>query len=256
MGKNENIKRSIPRQIRFDRGRHWRSKLGFVVLAIEQTVEEDVYRLAPPGVGVHFSRIQMANEVTVETLEATVNRLADSAALLLPDGDLDVVCFACTSASFVIGEDLVMRELSKGAPGARTTTLITSVVNALRAVKVRRIVVATPYLDEINAMEARYLRDQGFEVLDIQGLNIEKDADMVRVTPDYIKEFAKSIDRPDAEAIFVSCGALRTLNIVESLEQEVGKPVVASNQAMIWETLRLSGVDDKIEGYGQLLKLY
>jgi maleate isomerase len=128
------------------------------------------------------------------------------------------------------------------------------VVNALRTLNVRRIVVATPYLHEINALEARYLNDQGFEVLDIQGLNIEKDADMVRIAPDFIKDFARSIDRPEAETIFVSCSALRTLDVVEALEQETGKLVVASNQAMIWETLRLAGVDDKIEGYGKLLQ--
>lgn len=256
MSGNAKLYRSASRKIRFDQGRHWRAKLGFVVLAMEQTVEEDVFRLAPPGVGVHFNRVQMANEVTVETLEATANKLADAAALLLPDGDLDVICFACTSASVVIGEDRVIEELVNGAPEARATTLITSVLNALRTLKVQRIVVATPYLDEINAIEARYLENQGFRVLDIQGLNIEKDADMVRVVPEFIKEFAKSIDRPDAEAIFVSCGALRTLDIVEALELEIGKPVVASNQAMIWETLRLSGIDDKIEGYGRLLRLY
>ena len=256
MSKNAKMYRSTSRKIRFDQGRHWRAKLGFVVLAMEQTIEEDVFRLVPPGVGVHFNRVRMANEVTVETLEATANKLAETAALLLPDGDLDVICFACTSASVVIGEDRVIQELAKGAPRARATTLITSVLNALRTLKVWRIVVATPYLDEINAIEARYLENQGFHVLDIQGLNIEKDADMVRVEPDFIKEFAQSIDRPDADAIFVSCGALRTLDIVEALEQEVGKPVVASNQAMIWETLRLSGVGDKIEGYGRLLRLH
>lgn len=256
MSPNSNIYQTPLRQVQFDQGRHWRAKLGFVILAMEQTIEEDVFRLAPPGVGVHFNRVQMANEVTVETLEMTANKLAGAAALLLPDGDLDVVCFACTSASFVIGEEHVMHELSKGAPGARPTTLITSVVNALRTLRVQRIVVATPYLDEINDLEARYLNEQGFEVLDIQGLNIEKDADMVRVTPGFIKDFARSIDRPEAEAIFVSCSALRSLDVLEDLEQDAGKPVVTSNQAMIWETLRLAGVDDKIEGYGQLLRHY
>jgi len=188
-------------------------------------------------------------------LKATADKLAGAAALLLPDGDLDVVCYGCTSASLVIGEERVKRELSKGAPDAHATTLITSVVNALRILKARRIVVATPYLDEINALEDHYLKEQGFDVLAIQGLNIEKDADMVRVTPDYIKVFAKSLDVPDAEAIFISCGALRSLDIVEALEQETGKPVVCSNQAMIWETLRLAGVNDKIDGYGQLFRL-
>lgn len=148
-----------------------------------------------------------------------------------------------------------MEELSRGAPKARPTTLITGVIRALRALQARRIVVATPYLDEINVLEQRYLQKRGFEVLDIQGMNIVKDTDMVRVTPDFIMEYAKSIDRPDANAIFVSCGALRTLDIIDDLEREVGKPVIASNQAMLWDVLRLAGVEDKIEGYGSLLQM-
>jgi maleate isomerase len=148
-----------------------------------------------------------------------------------------------------------MAELSRGAPKARPTTLITGVIRALRALHAQRIVVATPYLDEINILEQRYLQKQGFEVLDIQGMNLVKDTDMVRVTPDFIMEYAQSIDRPDADAIFVSCGALRTLDIIDDVEREVGKPVVASNQAMLWDALRLAGIEDKIEGYGLLLRM-
>lgn len=65
-----------------------------------------------------------------------------------------------------------------------------------------------------------------------------------------------NIDRLEAEAVFISCGGLRSLEIVDELEQEVGKPVVASNQAMIWNALRLAGINDKIDGYGMLLKDY
>src|SRR5262249_29202543 len=123
----------------------------------------------------------------------------------------------------------------------------------LRTLGARRIVVGTPYLDEINAREADYLESAGFEVLSITGLNLEKDSDMVRVAPDYILELALSIDRPEADAIFISCGALRTLDVVGEIERRAGKPVIASNQAMIWDTLRLAGIDDRFEGYGRIL---
>ena len=254
MKKEHAFPTSLPRVVRFDKGRHWRAKLGFVVLAMEQTIEEDMFRLAPEGVGVHFSRVKMKNAVTVDTLAAVGKELSGAAALILPDSDLDVVCYACTSGSLVLGEDRVREELNRGAPGAIATSLITGVIRALREIGARRIVVATPYLDEVNAVEARYLESQGFEVLDIQGLNIRDDADMVRVEPSYIKEFALSIDRPDADAIFISCGALRTVDILEELEKVAGKPVVASNQAMIWDMLRLADVKDRIEGYGRLLR--
>jgi len=245
---------STSRSIRFDRGRHWKAKLGFVVLANEQTIEEDMFRMAPPGVGLHFSRVKMANTIAIDTLEAVGQGLAGSAELILPDGELDVVCYACTSGSLVLGEDRVCEELKRGAPNAAATSLITTVKEALRAVNAHRIVVATPYIDEINKMEADYLNDKGFNVLDIQGLRIENDSDMVRVEPAFLEEFARSLDRPDADAIFISCGALRSIDILDQLEQKVNKPVIASNQAMMWSTLRLAGVKEPVEGYGKLLR--
>lgn len=79
---------------------------------------------------------------------------------------------------------------------------------------------------------------------------------MVRVTPGFIKDFALTLDREDADAIFISCGALRTLDVVGEIEAIVKKPVICSNQAMIWDTLRLAGIDDRFSGYGQLLGEY
>ena len=242
--------------IRFDQGRHPRATLGFILLATEPTIEHDMFHLTPPGVGVHFTRVRMPNEITVENLATVEAELANAAAVLQPEGDLDVICYACTSGSVVIGEDRVMAQLSRGAPNAKPTTLITGVIRALRALHVRRIVVATPYIDEINELEKCYLQDRGFEVLNIEGMKIVNGTDMHRVAPDFIAKYALSLDRADAEAIFVSCGALRSLDIINDLEKTVGKPIVASNQAMFWDALRLAGIEDKIEDYGQLLRVY
>ena len=245
---------SVPRRgIRFDAGRHPRAKIGYLLLATEQTVQDDVYRLRPEGVGVHFTRVPIPDSITSDTLSAQAGLLADAAATLLPDGSLDVACYACTSGSLVIGEERVFAEIARGAPGARPTSIITGVLRALRALRARRVVVATPYLDEINAREAAYLEAAGVEVLDIQGLNLERDSDMVRVAPAYIADFAAGLDRPDADAVFVSCGALRTLDVVGALEDRLGKPVVASNPAMIWDCLRLAGIEDRMAGFGTLL---
>jgi maleate isomerase len=245
---------SAERAVRFDEGRHPRAKIGYVLLATEQTIEEDVMRLKPPGVGVHFTRAAIPDSITAETLADQAPSLGEAAALILPDGSLDVICYACTSGSIVIGEERVFAELRRGAPGSKATSLITGVTRALRALGARKLVVATPYLDEINALEADYLEAAGFDLLDIQGLNIERDSDMVRVTPDFIAEFAAGLDRPDADTVFISCGALRSLEVVEALEQQLAKPVVCSNQAMIWDTLRLAGIGDRIPGYGRLFR--
>ena len=245
-----------PAQVRYDQGRHARAKIGYVLLATEQTVQDDVMRLRPAGVGVHFTRVANTDSITNDSLAAQAELLADCAATLLPDGSLDVVCYACTSGSLVIGEERVFAELNRGAPGARATSLISGVIRALRLLEAKRIVVATPYLDEVNRREVEYLQQAGFEVLSMCGLNLEKDSDMVRIAPDYIAEFALAQDRADADAIFVSCGALRTLDVIGEIEARAGKPAICSNQAMIWDCLRLAGIDDRFDGYGRLLADY
>lgn len=242
--------------IRFDRGRHYRAKIGYILLATEQTVQDDLFRLQPEGVGIHVARTPIPDSITPATLAAQADHLASAASRLLPDGSLDVICYACTSGSLVIGEERVFSELQRGAPNAKPTSLITGVIRALHAVGARSLVLATPYLDEINVQEANYLEAAGFDVLRVKGLELECDSDMVRVTPDYIAEFAASLDRKDADALFISCSALRALEIVDDLEQRLRKPVIVSNQAMIWDTFRLAGIDDRIMGCGGLLRDY
>jgi len=247
-------KPSQPVDVIFDQGNHWRARIGYVLLAMEQTIEDDVYRLTPPGVGSHFTRVRMPNAVTVENLLAVADELPKAAGLILPEATLDAITYACTSGSLVIGEDKVKELLSQGAPGAKASSLVTGAIRALHTLGAKRIVVATPYLDEINQLEETYFCERGLEVLNIQGLNITNDEDIVRVSPPFMKDFARSLDRPDADAIFISCGALRVLNIIDDLEQMVGKPVVTSNQALVWDVLRLAGVEDRIEGYGRLFR--
>ncbi len=243
----------VQADIRFDQGRHHRAKIGYVLLATEQTIEDDVHRLTPDGVGVHFTRIHIPDSITPATLAAQADLLADAARNILPDGSLDVICYACTSGSLVIGEDTVFRELRKGAPNAQPTSIITAVLRALNTLGARKIAVATPYLDEINRREADYMAATGLEIVNLQGLNLEKDSDMVRVTPAFIADFAQGVDRAEAAALFISCGALRSIDVVDALEDRLGKPVVCSNQAMVWDTLRRAGIDDAIAGYGTLL---
>lgn len=238
----------------FDAGRHNRAKLGFVLLATEQTIEDDMALLRPDGVGVHFARVSIPDSITVASLTAQSDHLTPAARTLLPDGSLDVICYACTSGSLVLGEAKVREALLKGAPNAKATSLIEAALAALRVVGAQKVAVATPYLDEINTREADYMTAAGFDIIRIEGLNIERDSDMVRLRPAFLEDYAAKVDHPDADALFVSCGALRSLEIVERLEARLGKPVICSNQAMMWHCLRLAGIEDRIAGYGQLFE--
>ncbi len=145
-----------------------------------------------------------------------------------------------------------MAEIKKGAPYAQPMTLVTDVVDALRELKVKKIVVVTPYLDGVNTAETKFLVNKGFEVLDIQGLNLATGTEMSRVTPAYWKRFALEIDCADADAIFLSCGGIRSAKVVQEIETVVDKPVITNNQAQMWSCLRRAGITDTIEGFGQI----
>ncbi len=206
--------RSIPREVVYDDGTHHRALLGFIILSMDLVMEENIFRLCPDGVGPSVTRLKTHNDCNVARLAEQVNGMAEAASILQPQARPYVVCYACTSGSIVIGEDRVRAEISRGAPWAKPSTLVTGAVNALRRFDAQKIVVATPYLDEINTVEAEFLRQKSFDVLDIQGLNIEDCEAMGGIERSFIRKFAVSVDRPDAGAICVSCGGIRTMVVL------------------------------------------
>lgn len=243
---------SRPRQPEMDAGRHWRAKLGFILMSTDLAAESDFFDMVPDGVAVHITRLKTDDYTTNETLARHIEAMADAASRIQPDVRPDVISYSCTSGSIVIGEERVMAEIRKGAPYAKPMTLVTGVVDALRELRVSRLVVGTPYLDEINTREAEFLVSKGFEVLDIQGLNLETGIEFGRVTPAYWKRFALELDRPDADAIFLSCGGIRSLEVAAEIEEAAGKPVITSNQAQFWSCLRRAGIPDEIPGFGRI----
>jgi maleate isomerase len=241
--------------VEFDGGYGARASIGFIVLPTERTIERDMTRLMPAGVNAMFTRVPREPKVTVDTLRAIGPSLETAASLFLPDDRVDVVTYACTSGSLILGEDVVIDLLRRGAPNAtHATTLITSVIRAMRALGLQRISVATAYIDEINDLEARYLEERGFQIVNIRGLRLLYDHEICSVAPQSLKKFAGDVYQPEADGLFISCGGLRTFDIIEDLEAEIGKPIVTSNQAMLWDVLRLAGIDDRFQRYGRLLR--
>ncbi len=250
----DEARQAILDTVRFDDGRNARARIGFVLIPNEQTIEDDMLRHMPPGVGAYFSRATMPREISTESLAQLRGSLAETAARILPDDGLDVVVLACTSGTVAVGEEAACAELAKGAPGARTTTLAGAVRKALTAVGAHKIVLGSPYIPELNDTVLRYLEDAGFSVLRAHGMGLNYDTEMIRVAPDYLVDFACAIDDPDADAVLLSCGALRSIDVIYQIEQRLGKPAICSNQAMLWDSLRLAGVEDRLSGLGSLLR--
>jgi maleate isomerase len=243
---------SKPRTPELDGGRHHRAQLGFIIMSTDLAAEQDCFDMAPKGVGIHITRLKTEDFTTRETLARHIDHMADAASRLQPDMKPEVISYSCTSGSIVSGEERVFEEIRKGAPWTRPMCIVTGVVDALQELGVQKLVVGTPYIDEINTVEAEFLADKGFDVLDIQGLNLETGIEFGLITPAYLKQFAIEIDRPDADAIFLSCSGIRALEVAEEIEQATGKPVITSNQAQFWSCLRRAGITDELQGFGQI----
>lgn len=239
----------------FDEGRFPRKRVGIVLVAMEQITDSEAFRIIPEGIGIHCSRVEMATAVTVENLKAAGEKLPAAASRIVPDLHLDAIGYGCTSGSICITEEYAKQQLLKRGKVEKATTMVTGVIHGLKALGAKKIAVATPYLDEVNREEGIYLEERGFDIVNMQGMNLTNDFDIARVSPRFIKKFAADVDRDDADAVFISCGALRSAEIAEELEKIIGKPVVTSNQAFIWDLLRTAGVEDKIPGYGRLFTI-
>ena len=144
-----------------DKGRHSRARLGFILMSTDLAAESDFFDIAPKDVAVHVTRLKTDDYTTNETLSKHIEFMADAASRIQPDTKPNVISYSCTSGSIVIGEDRVKEEIKKGAPYAIPMTLVTGVVDALKVLKVKNLVVGTPYLDEINTKEAEFLINKG-----------------------------------------------------------------------------------------------
>ena len=254
MFRTGDIIHSQSRNIEMNEGRHNRAKLGFILMSTDLAAESDFFDMVPKNVAIHITRLKTDDYTTNKTLSKHIEHIADAASRIQPDVKPNVISYSCTSGSIVIGEEKIMAEIKKGAPYAIPMTLVTGVVDALRELQIKKIVVGTPYLDEINTKEAEFLFKKGFEIINIQGLNLTRGIEFGKVTPEYWKKFALEIDDINADAIFLSCGGIRSVEVIHEIESITGKPVITSNQAQVWSCLRKAGIKDNIKGFGKIFK--
>ena len=241
-----------------DAGIAARARLGLIVLATDYTVEHEYRQVLArlPGVALYCARIMNDNEITPETLRAMEGRIVPIAKTLLPGCEFDVVAYGCTSASMVIGEERVMGLIRSVKPEAKATTPITAAFAAFRAFGARRIGVLTPYTAAVNAQVQSYIEAAGFEIPVFGSFNEGQDPMVARITPDSVRAAARRIvEVGQIDALFVSCTSVRLLDAAAGIEAELGIPVTSSNHAMIWQSLRLAGVDDTLDGLGRLYTL-
>jgi len=226
----------------------WRGRIGMIIPSTNAVAEPQVQRMSPDGVVFHTTRLGFAG-----TSEANVARFIEQAgegAKLLADAGVDLVVLNCTAASmFRPGIDGEAVEIMTQASGKPSTTVSRAVIEALRAVGARRVVVTSPY--ETNARECRFLEHHQVSVLGEVGLKLPPQ-EFPKVEPATWYRQVRSQADENADAYFLSCTAVRTAEVIEPLERDLNRPVVTSNQAMVWHCLKQLDIHVEVKGFGRL----
>ncbi|MCX7931629.1 MAG: aspartate/glutamate racemase family protein [Rhodovarius sp.] len=234
-----------------------RARIGFLIPSGNRVVEAELRALLPSGVAPVFTRLPLRGS-SEEELLAMLGRL-EEAARLIADAGPDLICFHCTAVSTfapAMAADITARiAAATGLPAAATADAILA---ALEAFGARRLVLATPYLAAVHAREVAFLESHGRQVLGGAMLGLATNAEMAALPPDRLAQLARDAlgaSAPGAEALFLSCTAVRSAPLIAALEQSLGLPVITSNQAMAWYALRRCGIAGGAAGFGRLMGL-
>lgn len=215
-----------------------------VVTPFDFALDRELWRWVPDNVSLYLTRMPFfTTPVTVEMAAAVSERsVVRRATMDVLTPEPDVVVYACTSGSFVggiLGEKLLVRTMvDAGAPAACTTS--GALIEALELLGVRKLAIATPYVDEITSLLVAYLAENGVRTVASSGLGLL--GHIWRVPYQTVVDIVRSVDVPDADALFISCTNLPTYDVIEPLEKALGKPVLTANQVTMWSALRAMGL--------------
>lgn len=215
--------------------------------------------MAPEGVSLHFHRMTASGIPGALDGQAERNRemvaSLPEAAGTLAQVKPDIIVIAHTATSYDLGRDEESALLARlaQATGTRVTTAFASVAAALERLGVKRVALGAPYSAETTAKGKAHLEAHGFEVVNHD--NLKGVTNIYNETAERAYRLARSVDTPEAEAVFLSGTGMPTISVLEMLEQDLQKPAISSNSAMMWLALRACGVNQPVAGYGRLLTL-
>jgi len=237
-----------------------RARFGILVPFTNTNLEPDLALMCPTGISLHAARMGGYDEDAIPD-ENQMHGLGaadlDGPLHLLMGAKPDVVFYGCTSATLTHGPefDRDLSERISAESGAKTVTAAGALAHALARLDAKHIGFASPYVPAINDMAIGFLDKLGFET--IQRSDVAETLDNTGqglLDPDAVFQLGLAADHPEADALVLSCTDMRSVETLARLENAVGKPVISSNQAMLFQALQLINIPDQIRGFGQLLE--
>ena len=231
-------------------------RVGLIALASDFMIERDFINVIKDReIDFFVNRIECYNPLTKENLIKMSDKVTGVTKDILPDQDIDCVVYGCTSGTIAAGFNSIEQKVKAAKPMAEVTTPSTAAIKALKKLNIKKLAIFTPYSKKLNDEIIDYFSSQGFDIVVNTYLDIAADYDIGKVDQNFLLETLSQIEIKNADALFISCTALPVLNIIERLEKKLGKPVITSNQSLIWDTLESIGMNKDIQGFGKLFSL-
>lgn len=233
----------------------WRAKVGHVAPSRGDVLVYEFYRMLSEGFMLLNSTGTIRQLVDAD-FDRQLQRI-EEATIDLAENNCDSIIIGGSPlfTKMGYGSDIAMGKKLTEKAGVPVAAGITGEIEALKAMGIKKVVVATPHEDELNQRMKKFLEASGFQVLRIEGYGVRQNSKIADLPVHAAYKIAKRLyeQAPEADGVFVPCPRWPTIGDVELLEREIGKPVVASCQAYIWYGLKLAHVKEKITGFGRLM---
>ena len=220
----------------------YKASLGLIVLKSDETIEQEFRSIINNNISLLHSRIPCHPKVTPETLSQMEIDLPAAAELLPTTAGYDVIGYACTSASTIIGTDKVKSLIQSKHANTQVTDPIDSVIKAMKKLNCKKIAFVSPYSATVTEVLKNYLEKQSFQITDIICFDEDNDSVVAKISEHDTLRAIVDVNNSSNEAVFASCTNLKTFNIINEAEKSIKKPVISSNLALAWNMLNISGV--------------
>ena len=229
-------------------------RIGVIVLSTDFTIEQDFRRICYYlPVDIFVNRIPFENPLNHENYLKMADHLPSIVKNILPDQEINTVAYGCTSGTVAMGENIIVNQINKHKSNTYVTTPITAALNAFTKFNIKKISVLTPYPKAVNETVFNYFIKNDIEVLNFSSFNLNYDSEIAMVDPKHIVKTIQDMNYSDSDAIFVSCTALRIVEVLQEAEDKINKTIISSNQSIIWDSLRSININNKITNFGKLL---
>jgi maleate isomerase len=220
----------------------FKANLGLIVLKSDETIEHEFRSIINSDISLLHSRIPCHPQVTPETLSKMEIDLPAAAELLPSSVNYNVIGYACTSASTIIGTEKVKSLVQSKHSNTNVTDPIDSVKKALKKLNCKKISFVSPYSSIVTNVLKNYMETQGFEITNVICFEEENDSVVARISEEDTLRAIIEINNSKCEAVFASCTNLKTFNIINEAESKIKKPVISSNLALAWNMLNISEI--------------